>query len=111
MSGGASGLLVRVAPKPEGLGWGQGRRARCGFGARGRQAGDSLSHPGPGTQAWEPWFPSRTLPTVYVFRKAEANCPILSPLTFPFLCTLSHVNLTIAFGENGPSFHNESEGL
>lgn len=37
----ASGLPVRVAPKPEGLGWGQGRRARCGFGARGRQAGDS----------------------------------------------------------------------
>ena len=47
--GGASGLLVRVAPKPEGLGWGLGRRARCGFGARGTLADDSLSHPGPGT--------------------------------------------------------------
>ena len=42
-------MLVRVAPKPEGLGWGLGRRARCGFGARGTLADDSLSHPGPGT--------------------------------------------------------------
>lgn len=49
---------------------------------------------GPGTPVPFPEF--------QVSHKAEANCPLHSPPSFSFLCTLSHVNLTTAFLENSP---------
>lgn len=96
-----SGSWVRTAPRPEGLGWGPGRRAMWPWGPRetGRRLPESSR---PGAQAPEPWFSTAAFslvlrpcppcrPKGMRSRGQPPHPPVSDFIAFP--CTFSLVNL------------------